>query len=74
LRLAPALNQAGALQHLQMLGDRRHAHLEGLGQLGYGAFTGGEPGENRTPRWICEGGESRVEVHGRCELLNHSVK
>src|SRR5438034_11695492 len=31
LRVAAARNQAGALQHLQVLGDRRLAHRERLG-------------------------------------------
>ena len=34
----------------------------------------GEPRKNRAPGGIGERGESRVEVLGRCELLNHSVK
>src|SRR5215472_12698792 len=32
LRLAPARDQSGALEHLQMLGHRRQAHVEGLGE------------------------------------------
>src|SRR5207247_9255268 len=32
LRLAPARDQTGALQHFQVLGDGGEAHLEGPGQ------------------------------------------
>src|SRR5688572_26137045 len=43
LRLAPARDQAGALQHPQVLGDRRHAHVERLGQLGDRALASDQP-------------------------------
>src|SRR5262249_17508278 len=33
LRLAPAGDEPGALQHLQVLGDRRQAHRERLGEF-----------------------------------------
>src|ERR1700737_5117354 len=36
LRLAAAFDQAGALQHLEVLGDRRKAHRERLPELGWG--------------------------------------
>src|SRR5215472_7305450 len=35
LRRPPAGDQAGALQHLEMLGDPGEAHIEGRRQLGY---------------------------------------
>ena len=65
LRLAAARDQAGALQHLQMLGNRRQAHVERLGQLGDGRLTAHQAGEDGAPRRIGEGGESRAEVVGR---------
>jgi hypothetical protein len=34
LRLTPAHDQPGALEHAQVLGDGRHAHVERLGELG----------------------------------------
>src|SRR5579863_10433276 len=65
LRLAPARNQARALQHLQMLGDRGHAHLERLGQFGDRGLTGSEPRENRAPSRIGKGREGGAELVGR---------
>src|SRR5882762_2358366 len=54
LRLAAALDQARALEHLQVLGDRGKADLEGLGQLHDRGFAGGEACEDRAPRGIGE--------------------
>src|SRR6185436_15674301 len=34
LRLTPPGDEPGALEHAQMLRDRRHAHVEELGQFG----------------------------------------
>src|SRR5881396_2853125 len=61
LGVAAARNQAGALQHLQVLGDRRLAHRERLGQLGHRRLTRRHAGEDRTPRGIGEGREDGVE-------------
>src|SRR5580658_8298672 len=45
LRLAAALDEAGALQHFQMLRNRRKAHVEGRTELGDRGFARGEAGE-----------------------------
>src|SRR5262245_62540926 len=44
LRLAPAQDQAGALQHLEMLGDGGKAHVEGFGEPSHRGFGGGNMG------------------------------
>src|SRR5436309_9444925 len=62
LRVAAARNQAGALQHLQVLGDRRLAHRERLGQLRDRRLTRRQAGEDRPPRGIGEGREDGVEA------------
>src|SRR5262249_16683240 len=64
LCLAPARNEARSLEHPQVFGDRGHGHLKRGGELGYGAFPGREPGENRAPRWVGEGRERRSESVG----------
>src|SRR5580658_10246729 len=74
LRLAAALDKASALQHFEVLGNGGHAHLEGLGQLGHGGLARSEAGEDRAASRIGQRRESRVELLGRCVLLNHSVK
>src|SRR5712691_3529784 len=56
LRLATALDQAGALEDLEVLGDGRKADVEGLGQFQNRSFARGEAREDRAPRGI---GESR---------------
>src|SRR5688500_7232643 len=40
LGLAPAGDESRALEHFQVLGDRGHAHVEGLGKLRHRAFAG----------------------------------
>src|SRR5207302_4253877 len=65
LRLATARDQAGALQHLEVLGDGGKAHLEWLAQLRDRGHTGGEASEDRTPGGIGEGGEGGAEAIGR---------
>src|SRR3990170_8559442 len=65
LRLATARDQAGALQHLEVLGDRGQAHLEGLGQLRDGRLTRGQASENRAPGGIGEGGKGCAQLIGR---------
>ncbi len=57
-------NEAGALEHLEMLGDGGLAHREGLRELGDGCFAGGEASEDGAPRGIGEGGEGGVEPRG----------
>src|SRR5690349_18381380 len=43
LRLAAARDQAGGFQHLEMLGDRRAADVERLGELRHRGFAKREP-------------------------------
>src|SRR5213596_235865 len=62
LCVAAARNQAGALQHLQVLGDRRLAHRERLGQLRHRRLTRRQAGEDRPPGGIGEGCEDGVEA------------
>src|SRR5208282_1467332 len=49
LRLAAASDQPGALQHLQMFGDRRHTHLKWRGQLGNRSLAQRQPPQNCAP-------------------------
>src|SRR5262245_50885992 len=72
LRIASTHDQAGALEHAEMLGDGRQAHVERLGELGDRSRTRGQAGQNRTPGGIGEGSESGVEMisaHGLCNQL-----
>ena len=61
LRLAAARDQAGALQHLEMLGDRRQAHGEGLGQFRHRGLAQRQPRQDGAAGGIGEGGEGGVE-------------
>jgi hypothetical protein len=61
LRLAALLDEAGALQHLEMLRDRRQAHVEGGRQLGDRRLSPGQASEDRAPGWIGESRERRAE-------------
>src|SRR2546422_7080420 len=65
LRLAAALDQSRALEDLEVLGDRRKADVEGLGQLQDRGFARSEAREDRAPRGIGEGGEGGAEAIGR---------
>src|SRR5262249_13091932 len=64
LRLAAAGDQAGALQHLEVLGDGRQAHREGRGQLHDRDIAGSEAGKDRAPGGVGEGGEGSAETVG----------
>src|SRR5581483_7025000 len=73
LRLAAARNQAGALQHAQVLGDGGTADRERRRQLLHRGGAGGEAGEDRPSRRIGEGGEGGGErVYG--PIGNHRVR
>src|SRR5262245_48061564 len=74
LRLTTAGDQAGALQHLEVLGDGGQAHREGRGQLHDRDLTRGEAGEDRAPGGVGEGGEGGAEAIGRHALVNLPVK
>src|SRR5882724_1304902 len=54
LRLAAALDEPGALEHLQVLGDGGQAHVEGLGDLHHRGLARGEAREDRSPGGIGE--------------------
>src|SRR5881628_1746433 len=69
LRLAAALDQARALEHLQVLGNGGQADVEGLGQFQYRAFARGEPRKDRAPRGIGEGGKGAAEAIGRHDMF-----
>src|SRR3989449_5724861 len=65
LRLAAALDQARALEHLEVLGHRGQADVGGLGQLQDRGFARGETRKDRAPRGIGEGGKGGAEAIGR---------
>jgi hypothetical protein len=49
LRLPAAADQAGVLEHPQVLGDRLHGHVVGGGQLADRRVTDREPGDHVAP-------------------------
>src|SRR5580658_535817 len=61
LRLAPASDQPGALQHLKVFGNRRHAHLERFAQLRDRGFPQRQPRQNRPPSGIGQGSEGYAQ-------------
>ena len=63
LRLASFGDQAGRLEHLEVLGHAGQGHLseERLGELGHGRLAGPQPGENRPTGGVGEGGEGSAE-------------
>src|SRR6266568_5075632 len=65
LRLAAALDQARALENLEVLGHGGQAHVERLGQFQDRGFPRGEAREDRAPRGIGEGGKGRAEAIGQ---------
>src|ERR1700730_8212636 len=62
LRLAAAFDEAGALRHLEVLGDRGKAHRERLGQLGDGNLAADQARQDRASRRIGEGREGGAEA------------
>ncbi len=64
LRLATACDKAGALQHLEVLGDGGKAHLEGRGQFRDRGLARGQASQDRAPGGIGEGGEGGAEAIG----------
>ena len=72
LRIAAARDQAGALEHSQVLGYGGKTHGEGLGQLGDGDFAGCEAGENGAPGGIREGCEADAETVG-CHRIGFRI-
>src|SRR5213594_3367167 len=74
LGLAAARDQAGALQHLEVLGDGGKAHLEGLGQLRDPGLARAEASKDRAPGGIGQGREGDVEAIGRHASVNCADK
>src|SRR6516162_1746975 len=70
LSAAPAAHESGALEHLQVLGDRRLAHGEGARQLHHTRLAGRQAREDGTARRIGERGEGVVEA----PLRRHFIK
>ena len=64
LGFASARDEPRTFEHTEMLGDRGHGHLERRGELRDRAFPGREPGENRAPCGVGEGGEGGAESVG----------
>lgn len=56
------VNESGAFEHLQVLGDRRPRDLEGRGQPAYRGLADRQPGEDSPPGRVCEGSEDEVEL------------
>src|SRR6266852_1869354 len=62
LRLAPACNQTGVFQHLEMPGDGGHAHREGRRQLCDRGLAGGQAREDGAASGVGESGEGGAQV------------
>jgi hypothetical protein len=65
LGVAAARDQAGALEHLEVLGDRGLAHVVRFSELEHRGLAPGQLGDHRATGPVGEGGERRVQVVGR---------
>src|SRR3954452_11243449 len=65
LRGPPALDQAGALEDAQVLGDGLQRDRERRGELVHRGLALDEPREDRPPGRVGQGGEGRAELVGR---------
>src|SRR5258708_27188513 len=79
LRLAPARDQAGMLQHLQVLRNRRKAHVKGFCEFHHRRLAERQPRQARPAGRIGECRKGRAEGVNRhlylaCELNNLWVK
>src|SRR5262249_39192436 len=74
LRLAAASDEAGALQHLQVLGHSREAHLEGFCELRDRGLAQRQPRQDGPTRWAGEGRESGAETVRGHRLIYQMVK
>jgi hypothetical protein len=78
LRGAAALDEAGVLEHAQVLGHRLHADRERSRELVDGRLAVGEAGKDRAPRRIGERGEGRAELIGghysALRLINRAIE
>jgi hypothetical protein len=61
LGVAAALDEVGALEDLEVLGDGGEGHGEGCCELGDGCFALDEAGEDGAPGGVGEGGEGGAE-------------
>src|SRR5262249_55467262 len=61
LRLAASRDQAGALQHFEVFGNRRQAHGERLGEFGHRGLTQGQSRKNRPAGRVGKRGEGSIE-------------
>src|SRR5262249_46816122 len=58
-------------QDLEVLGNRRLAHVERPGQLVHRSLPGGQPGEDRPPGGVGQGGERRVQGCHRAKPISY---
>src|SRR5271163_3947809 len=72
LRIAPALDEAGVLEHLEVFRDRRLAEFERLHQLRNRRFAGRQPRKDRAPRGIGERRERAIQTFNWSDLYRHS--
>src|ERR1700722_4113112 len=73
LRLAAASDETRTLQHLQMLGHCRHAHLKRSRQFGDGRLTQSQRRQNGTGGGSGQG-RKRLAQMIRYFVLNHMIK
>jgi len=57
LRLAPARNQTGMFQYLEVAGDGGHTHRKRRSQLRHRGLAGGQAREDGAARGVAKGGE-----------------
>jgi hypothetical protein len=67
--LAAHASKAGALEHADVLRDRRQRHVESTGELGDGPLTGGQSRQDLASGRVGERPERRIELL----LVNHMV-
>jgi hypothetical protein len=63
------LDQLGALQHTEVLRDRRWCQGEWSRQFANGRFATRQPGQDRTPRWVGQRDESIIKARHAVFLL-----
>ena len=73
LRIAPALDEAGALEYLQMFRNRRLTEPKRRRQLRDARLPQSKSGHNRPPRRVTEGVKGVAERVGACDVNSHSA-
>src|SRR5690242_16166958 len=74
LRILAARDEAGAFEHLEVLGDRGEAHVVRLGQFLDRRFARREPGKDAAAGGVGEGRESDAEFVGlHCSTIRLST-